>query len=124
MWRFRFQKGVSCLQAHTPTDGDGFLRFSLHLLHLLCLTASFVPDCIYCALLRRLHLFASSCTFYVPEVPTSPLMRWFTCSQRCPPLSPAPSTPQMSEKMELSEKQAEEGLVDEAQALLAEVRED
>lgn len=28
---------------------------------------------------------------------------------------------QMSEKMELSEKQAEEGLVDEAQALLAEV---
>lgn len=28
----------------------------------------------------------------------------------------------MSEKMELSEKQAEEGLVDEAQALLAEVR--
>ena len=30
------------------------------------------------------------------------------------------ATTQMSEKMELSEKQAEEGLVDEAQALLAE----
>lgn len=28
----------------------------------------------------------------------------------------------MGEKLELSEKQAEEGLVDEAQALLAEVR--
>lgn len=31
-------------------------------------------------------------------------------------------TVQMGEKMELSEKQAEEGLVDEAQALLAKVR--
>lgn len=35
---------------------------------------------------------------------------------------PLPLWLQMSEKMELSEKQAEEGLVDEAQALLAEVR--
>lgn len=37
------------------------------------------------------------------------------------PPSVAAAVGQMSEKMELSEKQAEEGLVDEAQALLAEV---
>ena len=34
---------------------------------------------------------------------------------------PISAAAKMSEKMELSEKQAEEGLVDEAQALLAEV---
>lgn len=37
------------------------------------------------------------------------------------PTAAAAAAAQMSEKMELSEKQAEEGLVDEAQALLAEV---